>query len=1153
MSKTVKKIISVVLCFAMLFGVTLANGKIAVLSDLVDIEAFAAEVSSGASDIETDGTFIFYRYSYWSENNERKDGWRVTECNEKATGKVVIPSTYKGQSVISLGSEFLQNCSDITDITVPATVLEIDSKAFYEIDSLINVVIAENSSLEYIGGNAFENCTKLQSIVIPKSVKKISYKTFKGCSSLNSVIFGEGSKLEAVDSYAFAQCRSLKTVSLPAGVSIIESYAFNGCSDLSSVIFSNESNLETIDSHSFQNCVKLKEITIPESVKKIGYNAFKGCSTLMKVNGGGAIENIYSNSFSGTGVYNDETKWDNGILYVAHCLIRAKNPAESVKIRPDTTAIANSAFGYCGKLNSVDFSESKALKIIGNSAFSSCYGLTEISVSEGVTAIGDYAFSSCSGIERIKIPASVVDIGRGAFDSCGSLKSIEVDPKNENYISEDVVLFSKDKSILMYYPTGKDNTEYSIPSEVASINEYAFYNNDYLKTLDLSRCSGLTEIGYEAFSDCDSITSFDFLSCKKLETIGRWAFEDCDCLAEVKIPKSVNYMDYTAFYGCNSLVSIIVNQSNESFSDSNGILFNKDKSELICYPNGKTEVKYIVPETVTMIGSSAFYGNQNLKSVDFSKCSGLININDGAFSNCDKLTAVDLSACSGLEAIGWSSFFGCDALSNVKLPSALKTIGDGAFYGCESLVKAEIPASVEYISDEAFSNCNSLLQIKVDSDNENYSDINGVLFNKDKSTLICYPNGKTDIKYTVPETVTAIDPYAFYYNPILTLIDFSKCTGLKMIGRYTFYYCNNLKEIDLSKCEKLREIGVQAFDGCDNVKNIVLPYGLRQISEDIFAHCSSLENVTIPASVRRIRENAFLGCDAVTTVTYTGTEQMWNKVRVYSGNDSIKKAKPDFTEKYKVVYDEVTDQNTGVTIEAPLGNADNDLNISVTERDSNTVYELYGLEPDMAEIQLFDIKLIENGAEVQPSGMVTVKIPVPDNYPKKLLEVHHIDFETGKKEKMDATLIEENENGVKKCYMVFLTDHFSYYALIALKGLEGVTVKTAGAEAVDYRTKATLKATAAGLDEKYHLVITVGEKEYKGNNKEVVCDLGEIKSDLDYSVKVVNSNGKTQLDADGKELVKDGGKITCNDGFFARLIAFFRGLFGLLPEVEIKP
>ena len=120
----------------------------------------------------------------------------------------------------------------------------------------------------------------------------------------------------------------------------------------------------------------------------------------------------------------------------------------------------------------------------------------------------------------------------------------------------------------------------------------------------------------------------------------------------------------------------------------------------------------------------------------------------------------------------------------------------------------------------------------------------------------------------------------------------------------------------------------------------------------------------------------------------------------------------------------------------------------------------------------------------------------------------------------------------------------------------GTIVKTASAQTIDYRSIVTITATAtaAGVPDDCKLAIYLGsQKVAEGDNKSVSYEYGEIKSDINYTVKVIDANGKVQKDSNGNELSKDGGKITCNAGFFKKLIAFFKGLFKSLPKVEVKP
>ena len=346
--------------------------------------------------------------------------------------------------------------------------------------------------------------------------------------------------------------------------------------------------------------------------------------------------------------------------------------------------------------------EGKAVTSIGRYAFRNCKNLTSIVIPEGVTSIGSYAFRGCGSLTSIAIPESVTSIGDSAFDDCVGLKEISVNKNNAKYYSEDGVLFNKAKTELIYYPMGKTETTYTIPSGVTSIGRYSFRN-----------CNNLTEIVIS-----DSVTS-----------IGTAAFFGC-ALKRIVLPANVTGISASTFDGCDALTEIFVNENNPSYCSENGILFNKSKTELIYYPAGKTEDSYsvpfgvmtvgsyaflscgsltniVMPESVTSIGLGAFYGCENLTSIVIP--SGVTKIDSYAFYHCSSLT--DIVIPSGVTEIGSYAFYGCSALTSIMIPSGVTGIWECTFYGCSALTSIVIPESVSDIGASAFRNCSSLTDI----------------------------------------------------------------------------------------------------------------------------------------------------------------------------------------------------------------------------------------------------------------------------------------------------------------------------------------------------------------------------------------------------------------------------------------------------------
>ena len=225
----------------------------------------------------------------------------------------------------------------------------------------------------------------------------------------------------------------------------------------------------------------------------------------------------------------------------------------------------------------------------------------------------------------------------------------------------------------------------SIPStlggySVTSIGSSAFYDCAALTSVTIP--NSVTSIDIGAFEDCTSLTSVTIPN--SVTSIGAWAFENCTSLTSVTIPNSVTSIGNFAFSGCESLTSINVDENNENYCDINGILFNKDKTELIQYPIGKTDTSYTIPDSVTSIGAWAFY-------------------------NCTSLTSVTIP--NSVTSIGSYAFYGCKLLTSITIPNSVTSIGSYAFYGCESLTSITIPDSVTCIGDRAFDNCSSNLTI----------------------------------------------------------------------------------------------------------------------------------------------------------------------------------------------------------------------------------------------------------------------------------------------------------------------------------------------------------------------------------------------------------------------------------------------------------
>jgi hypothetical protein len=262
--------------------------------------------------------------------------------------------------------------------------------------------------------------------------------------------------------------------------------------------------------------------------------------------------------------------------------------------------------------------------------------------------------------------------------------------------------------------------------------------------------------------------------------------------------------------------------------------------------------------SVTVIGEGAFFECSGLTSVTIPN--PVITIGEGAFYYCSGLTSITIP--NSVTTIEEAAFSFCTGLTSVTIGNSVTTIGEGAFYYCIELTSIAIPNSVTTIRDYAFTLCNKLTGIDVEPDNSNFSSGDGVLFNKNKTILICCPAGKTG-SYTIPNSVTTIKEVAFALCQGLTSITIPN--SVTTIEEWAFNECRDLASIVIPN--SVTTIGKYAFAYCDGLTSVTLPNTIISIEDGVFADCDRLTSVTIPNSVTTIGEHAFADCDGLTSIT----------------------------------------------------------------------------------------------------------------------------------------------------------------------------------------------------------------------------------------------------------------------------------------------
>jgi len=408
-----------------------------------------------------------------------------------------------------------------------------------------------------------------------------------------------------------------------------------------------------------------------------------------------------------------------------------------------------------------------------------------------VVAIGEYAFASCWA-KTLSIPASVVSINN--YYGCNDMTAILVDEQNPSYCSVDGVLFNKEVTQILKYPADRPDKTYNIPSTVTAVGDYAFMYCCNLQEIILSPV--VESIGHQSFDGCSSLISMDFPDSVKF--IDDFAMSGCISLQTVSIGKSLSkIVGGNPFYNCSSLVDINVDKENESFCSIEGVLYrNLDAAELelVTFPLGRNADLYSFPDRTTAIGSSAFYN--------------------------------------------------CKTLSDLVLPNTVKKIGHSAFW-YSSLKSITIPASVSEFDDfHFFSSCNELSEIIVSKENPVFSSIDGILYNKNITSILRCPEACPAIELNIPEGVSTIVDHAFDGCKKIEKINIPET--VTSIESYAFYYLTSLK-------------------------SIIIPNTVEIIEQYVLLMCENLQDVTIGAYVKEIKDSAFNYDKKINTVTCMST------------------------------------------------------------------------------------------------------------------------------------------------------------------------------------------------------------------------------------------------------------------------------------------
>ena len=393
----------------------------------------------------------------------------------------------------------------------------------------------------------------------------------------------------------------IDTLVLKEGVTRIGDYAFYNCTELTSVEI--PEGVTYIGESAFACCQSLESVTIPGSVTEIGEGAFESCDSMMVLELASGLKCVGAFAFS-------------------ECV------ALRELVLPNTVErIERSAFAGTMALHELVIPGN--VQEIGDNAFNGCIQLSSLTLSEGIRVIEEMAFSNCSDLTEVLIPASVECLGDGVFSDCLAMTQIAVAPESEHFVVRDDILYSKDLSVLVHYPASKEEQEFTIPEEVRKIAGLAFASNYFLMEVMLG---------------------------DHLEEVGSYAFARCSSLSFMSLPAQTTRLGASPFHDCTMLLEIEVDPNNPCYSSIDGILYNKEQTQLIQYPAGLYDDFYKVPDTVREIAENACYDAQDLEVLKIP--AGVRKIGDMAFAFCDQLRDVEIRVADPAQVeVGLMAFF----------------------------------------------------------------------------------------------------------------------------------------------------------------------------------------------------------------------------------------------------------------------------------------------------------------------------------------------------------------------------------------------------------------------------------------------------------------------------------------------------------------
>ena len=865
-----------------------------------------------------------------------------------------------GNRVTSIGSHAFWYCTSLESIEVPSGVTSIGDYAFGSCSNLTSITMPDR--ITSIEDGTFNSCCRLRVITIPSSISSIGNGAFSDCGSLyvihnnsdlkfdigsdshgniakcaimiynkdGSVLYRESEdgvpyyitndgfvfKVDSGNYILTSYIGNEETVTLPLNVNG-NAYSIYHMRGIKNVII--PEGITSISASAFESCSSLKSIKLPDSLISIGKNAFDTCTNLKSITIPKGVRDIDKKALDRNSLEELKVDEENPKYHsINNCIIETDSKTlvfgcknSIIPSDGSVTEIGDYAFFGCEGLKSISIPDS--VRTIGDDAFY-CYGLSEITIGNGVTYIGAWAFTGCSftsiklpekletigdnafifcrNLVEINIPDSVVSIGGGALKGCDNLKKISVN-SNERFEFSEGIFWNKTNGIIICVikditvaniPYGvvsissqafadcKNLVSVSIPNSVMYIEDAAFSGCEALEKVDMQY--GVTRIGNSAFSHCNSLKSI--VLPDSVEYISDYAFQHCGNLKSITIPKSVAGIGVQVVEGTD-LEEIIVDKDNPKYHSAGNCLIEKQSKTLIFGCKNS-----IIPDdgTVTSIWREAFSHCEGLVNVAIPDC--ITDIDGSAFAYCRGIASITIP--EGINTI--SGFWACniyviDNRSDLNLSIGSEDYGyiaqnAKAIINRDGTVTYAKEEGIEYLlTDDKFLFMIEDGKYKLIAYAGNESTVTLPLTVNGNEYEIYKMRGVTDV--VIPYGMKKVDDYAFSSSALESIVI---PKSVIYIGSKSFSNCESLTSIEIP--DTVLDMGYGVFEGCKNLSSVVLPSSVRVISYNFFYGCRSLTEIIIPDGITEIGYGAFSDCTNLTSITMTDSIAAIGKYAFYN-------------------------------------------------------------------------------------------------------------------------------------------------------------------------------------------------------------------------------------------------------------------------------